>query len=162
MTDVLTVTQVVNTITTEDGDTTTVSSPAVTITGLAAQGPDGPPGPAGATTLACTAGEDVSGNRMVTYDALSAVVYASSASASAHAVLGMTLGAALAGAAVSVQTYGKVVEPSWSWTALAPVYLGTDGALSQTPPITGYCVRLGFALDAHTLMLAIEPALKLA
>lgn len=125
-------------------------------------GTPGPIGPAGTATLSCVAGAILSGNRMVTYDALSTVVYASSADASAHAVLGMTLGAALAGAAVSVQTYGKIVEPSWSWTPLEPVYLSTDGTLSQTAPITGYCVRLGFALDAHTLMLAIEPALKLA
>jgi hypothetical protein len=128
-------------------------------------GPRGPPGqtgPTGATTLSCTAGAALSGNRMVTYDANSAVVYASSADATAHAVLGMTLGAALLGAAVSVQTYGEVVEPSWSWIPLEPVYLSTNGTLSQTAPVTGYCVRLGFALDARTLMLAVEPALKLA
>lgn len=158
----VTVTQETATITVNDGTTVTASKPVVTITSVAKQGPEGIPGPSGAATLACTAGANLSGDRIVTYDSSGKVVYASCDAVSALTVLGITLAAAAADDSVSVQSYGQISEPSWSWIPLEPVYLSTNGTITQTAPTSGYCVRLGWAVDAHTLMLAIEPALKLA
>lgn len=63
--------------------------------------------------------------------------------------LWLTLGAALAGDAVLVLALGDHVEPSWSWAAGAPLYLGAAGVLTQTPPtLVGgatFIIRVGSA-----------------
>lgn len=158
----VTVIQQKQTISVSGGPTIEATHPIITVTGIAGQGPEGIPGPSGATTLLCVAGVNLSGGRIVTYNDAAKVVYASSDGSSALTVLGITLGAAAEDDNVSIQTYGQVTEPSWSWIPLEPVYLSTNGTITQSAPASGYCVRLGWAVDAHTLMLAIEPALKLA
>jgi hypothetical protein len=49
-------------------------------------------------------------------------------------LIGMTLSAAVAGDTVSVQRYGVIEEPSWSWTPGLPVYLGHAGVPTQSLP----------------------------
>ena len=164
MTDV-SVTQNVSTIAVSTGETIEVITPDIHVTGTAEQGPEGiqgEPGPSGATTVTGTAGAILSGHRIVTYDASGNLVYASSADTSALSVFGLLLNAAALGDDVTVQTYGKVTEPSWTWTPLEPLYLSTNGTLTQTAPTTGYLVRLGYAVSATSIMLAVEPALRLA
>lgn len=110
--------------------------------------------------VASVAGEDLSGHRMVRIESGSAW-YASNADQShAGKVAGITTGAAVATDPVSVQTQGLMTEPSWSWTP-GPVYLGADGALTQTPPTSGFLLIVGRAIDTTKLLIGIQtPVLR--
>lgn len=111
---------------------------------IAEQGPSGPPGPqgpagldggvTGQVTLERVAGEDLSGHRGVVAAADGTVVYASNLDAQNHRPVWITTGAALTGETVTVVASGSMTEPSWSWAAGVPVWLGTNGTLTQTLP----------------------------
>lgn len=89
--------------------------------------------PAG-TVQTLTAGATVSGQRVVSSRADGTVQYASAATLSdATRQLWITLGAASIGDPVQCLAFGYVTEAGWSWTD-APIFLGLNGVLTQTPP----------------------------
>jgi hypothetical protein len=48
----------------------------------------------------------------------------------------MTTMAAGAGEQVQMLAFGAFVEPSWDWVPHMPIYLGSNGAMTQVPPST--------------------------
>jgi hypothetical protein len=94
-------------------------------------------GPAGVSPAFLTkvAGAALSGHRIVRLNVSGEAIYASNATAAdAGMTVGLTTAAASLGANIVIQTYGEITEPTWNWTADLPIYLGADGALTQTPP----------------------------
>jgi hypothetical protein len=77
----------------------------------------------------------------------------------AAGVLGLTVSAALPGAPVTVRTFGRVDDSGWAWdTGAAPgLYVGTNGALTQTAPATGFTLRVGFVQAADVAFIRIDP-----
>lgn len=134
------------------------AEPEVLVVATGDQGPPGPPGapgPAGGASIQRLAGETLSSLRMV-YE-LNGQVYLLSAADAAHIdlLLGLALTAAPAGTATNIQLIGAVDDAAWSWTP-GPVWLGTNGALTQAPPTSGFDVRLGAAVSATRVILNIE------
>lgn len=82
--------------------------------------------------------------------------YAEPVGGSEDSVVGITTGAAAAGAKVSVRTFGQLSETSWSWTPNEPIYLAANGLLSQSPPTTGAVVVLAHALSSTSLFIRIQ------
>ena len=115
----------------------------------------------GAQVVSYIAGVALGGHRMVVLDASQQAQYASSATpAHISIVLGMTTGAAIAGAPVQIQTGGEITEPSWSWSLGSPVYLGVNGLLTQTPPSSGFSLVIGFPISATVLFINLrEPVI---
>lgn len=115
-------------------------NPDVRVAEIGIPGPPGPPGKdgqGGALVFSYPAAVAISGHRLVMLDRDARLVYASAGSlAHADRVLGVTTAAAAAGDLVAVQRGGEMTEPSWSWALDLPIYLGLDGALTQTPPAT--------------------------
>lgn len=114
----------------------------------------GPPGPAGQsdaiefTRIAATA---VSGHRVVSPLADGTIAYISN-NGQPTSIAWVTTHAALAGEPVSLIVLGAVSEPSWSWTPGEIVWLGMDGMLTQTTPVSGrYLLRVGYAESPTTL-----------
>jgi len=105
-------------------------------------GRDGMDGATGAATIHRTAGEALGGHRVVAVNAIGQAVYASSNSTLIP--IGITLGAASAGADVAIQIAGEMKEPSWSWDVASPIFLGADGVLTQSPPGLGMLVFVGY------------------
>lgn len=124
------------------------------------EGPAGPPGPAGGNVLALPAATVLGGHRVVRSTGDGRCGYASAANPlHGDDVLGVTLGAASAGADANVQVAGEIVEPSWAWVPQEPVFLGLDGQLTQTPPDdpdAAFVLVIGFATAPTRLMLRIE------
>ena len=116
-------------------------------------GRQGVPGPPGGTAFTTTAGEALGGHRCVLLDAAGSAFYAD-CSVPAHfgRLAGITQGAAAAGDSTTIVKSGVMVEPSWSWTANAPVFLGHTGLLTQTAP-SGFQQVVGVALSATTLFI---------
>lgn len=106
----------------------------------------------------------LSGHRVVTPQADGQLNYASNDNA-AHlaAPLWITVGAASPGASVDVLLFGLMIEPSWSWTP-GPVYLGTNGVLTQTPPAAPgavFIVQVGTATSPTSLFVDRAPSIKI-
>lgn len=127
---------------------------------VAVPGPPGPPG-VGAESLSTTAttAAVLSGHRVVTMST-GGLEYASAANI-AHATgpLWLTTGAWGSGVEATVITRGIVTEPSWSWTP-GPLWLGTNGALSQSIPAGAAFVRqVATVVDSTTIEFSPHPAI---
>jgi len=113
------------------------------------------------------AGQDLGGHRVVAMAGDASAIYADCAVAShAGRLLGLTTGAASAGAPCIVAGATEVVEePSWSWTADAPVYLGHDGLLTQTVPAAPdalFSLVVGVALTPTKVLVSLREPLFLS
>jgi hypothetical protein len=100
---------------------------------------------------------NLSGHRAVRAVAAGAVAYASSsAPQDANLVLGITTGAAMNGTVAAVQVSGEMTEPSWNWVVSAPIFLGADGVLTQTPAVSGFSIVLAVAIKSDTIVIGIK------
>lgn len=132
--------------------------------GIGPQGPAGPAGPAGgAEDIQRTASIPISGHRVVAADPTTVLKYASNTSlAECKGIIGITTGAASAGQPATIRLNGELTEPTWSFTPGELVYLSTSGGLTQTIPITGVLLVLGFAETANTMFIDIKSPIVLA
>lgn len=126
------------------------------------QGPPGPPGligPSGGSALSVTAGQDIGGHRLVLLNAQGDAIYADARQLShAEVVVGLTVFAAVQGHSIDIVRVGIVEEPSWSWVADQPVYLGLDGVPTQTlPPGALFGLVVGFPIAPTRLFMSIKP-----
>lgn len=127
-----------------------------------APGEDGAPGIAGGVVVLCTAGEALGGHRVVVLNADAEAVYASNAVPDhLHKVLGLTTGAVTLGAEATVQTGGEMIEPTWAWTLDAPIFLGENGLLTQTPPVSGFMLVVAFPVTATKIFIKLREPLAL-
>lgn len=137
-----------------------------TLVRVAAPGPQGPAGVAEqirAPTL--TADGALSGHRAVRPTGAGTVEYAENQTAAhAHGPLWVTTAAAADGAPVTAIAYGTVTEPSWTWTAGQPVFLGAGGALTQTAPTAPtaeFLTVVGIATATEALFVNPAPPILL-
>lgn len=61
-----------------------------------------------------------------------------------------------AGTEATVQFTGAIENEDWTWDPQGRIYLGSDGALTQTKPTSGRILTVGFALTATMLLIAPE------
>lgn len=113
---------------------------------LPAAAPAPAPSPAEAVTVQVTAGEALGGHRAVALNASGQAVYASPGR-----VMGVTQGAAAAGAPVVITCLGLLTEPTWAWVPDAPVYVTPGGVLTQAVPTAGTLHIVGTAMSATAL-----------
>ncbi len=149
----------VNQVVEIDKDTFIVeSTPEINVVTVGEQGPAGPAN----SFITKTASVAIGGHRVVVLNASEQAIYAdSSITAHADKVLGVSTGAADAGASVQVQTYGEMVEASFSFTPELAVYASTNGLMTQTPPASGFKRGIGFALAATKLFIDLrEPVIR--
>lgn len=106
--------------------------------------------------LNLTAGQALSALRVVRLVGGSAVYANSSDAAQAGQAVGVTTQAAAFGAVVSVRRDGRISDSSWNWTYGNPVYFNSAGALTQSPPTTGFIQVVGYPLGATELIVNFE------
>lgn len=108
-----------------------------------------------------TAAQPLEKNRAV-YLAADGLRYADPADVdNADAVLGITTHSAAVGQGVLVQTAGEITDVAFAWTPREPMYLGAAGTMTQTSPVAGVHVELGFALTAGAAFIRIQRAIYL-
>lgn len=104
------------------------------------QGPQGPvgvqgPGGEGGSLIYKLAGEALGAYRAVVMSSTTEVVRASNTDAThRNRVLGITEIAAASGDQIRIRRVGEITFAGWAWTPNAPIFVGTSGALTQTPP----------------------------
>lgn len=106
------------------------------------------------------------GHRVVCFDPLFEFIYASNDNpAHVGAAVGVTTGAANAGSIATAQTMGALTESSWAWVPRLPVYLGTNGLLTQSvPTIAGgaaFLQQIGVPVSATELLINIQLPIRL-
>jgi hypothetical protein len=125
-------------------------------------GPQGVPGERGAdSTIQETAVTSLGGHRVVR-GSLGGLRLASAGSLSdAGSAIGITTGAAEAGQPATFQPSGIMTESSWAWTP-GPIFLGSNGALTQSPPAAAFEQQVAIAISATRIVVQIEPPILLA
>lgn len=135
--------------------------PEITLLDVGTQGPPGTPGELGAAYVEFPAAVALGGHRAVRLQAGEAIYADNTVLADANVVLGITRGAAAAGALAQIQFGGLMTEPSWAWTPDLPVFCAAAGALTQTPPITGFSLIVGIATRPTQILIGAKSPIVL-
>lgn len=107
----------------------------------------------GGDTVAVTAAENLGGHRIVTVEGY----YASKDTATdKNKVLGMTTGAVSSGSEATVQVSGFIEESSWNWNVDLPVFLSTNGQLTQSAITSGFSLIVGKPRTATNMFISIS------
>lgn len=115
----------------------------------------GLPGPAGdGTTFTLVADQSIGGHRVVRSTATGCDYADSSILSHLGKVVGITNAATSAGQSVKIWPTGKITEPTFNFS-IGPVYLSTNGTLTQTIPASGFIQQIGVATSATTLVIQI-------
>jgi hypothetical protein len=127
---------------------------------VALPGPQGIQGPS-TTTITRTTAHALSGHRAVTADNDGLATYASCDDPNQISrPVWLTTGAWGDGVPATLTTDGAVTEPTWNWTPGLPIWLGLNGALTQTIPEEAVFIReLGEVIDPQTI--AFRPQLPI-
>ena len=112
--------------------------------------------PASPLVVTHAAGETLSGHRVVIVSGGLAYHADSTDPADASRVVGITTGAATAGAPAMIQTFGEMTEPSWNWSDGA-IFFDALGRLTQTPPETGFLQIVASAVSSTTIFISLQP-----
>lgn len=137
----------------------------VEIVAVAEQGPPGrpgDPGPAGGSFLQRVASETLSALVVVWEDEFGRVRALDSTDEDhIFLLLGIATTAASAGNYLNVQRSGAIEDDAWSWSAGQRIYLGVHGALTATPPNSGFDVLIGTALSPKRIALNLQDPIEL-
>lgn len=110
------------------------------------QGPAGPAGPDGTSAVTKVAAGAIGGQRVVIGNTDGTVRYADATDLTdLGRVLGVTQTAAADGEPVNVIVRGYYEEPTWTWNTTLPLYVGSNGLITQTAPTVGFSQIIGFA-----------------
>jgi hypothetical protein len=142
----------------------TTTTDTVTTIEYISVGPQGPPGTGGGSSdLSIVAAVALGGHRIVVPDENGKAIYADNTILShANKVLGMTTGAVAESGTATVRIEGEITESSWTWTLDIPVWLSTNGLMTQTPPTTGFSLIIGFPISATKLFIDIREPIFLS
>jgi hypothetical protein len=104
------------------------------------------------------AGQALSGHRVIALDANGLAVYADNTSPLALSAVGFSSGAAELGSAFSLVSSGSLEYPPADLTPDQPVFLSTEGFITQTPPQTHWLRAIGVAVAPGLLSVDIGQA----
>lgn len=81
----------------------------------------------------------------------------------AYTVIGMTTEAVSAGEKPTILYEGPYTDSGWSWNMAADVslFLDANGQITQTPPNSGFLLRVGFATSAQSIFLHLSEPVTL-
>jgi hypothetical protein len=149
---------------TEERQTVQVSAEHVTVVHPASVGLQGPPGEVGDLLAAgYIAGEPLGGQRVVIVWIDGQLYYADSTNpAHFNRVLGITVGAIDIGASGNIRIGGFMTEPTWNWQPDKFIYLGTNGLLTQNPPVSGFLLEIGQPISPTKILVDIKFPMFLA
>jgi len=78
-----------------------------------------------------------------------------------QSLIGVTVSKGELGIDIPVRFLGKVSNENWTWIMDQPIFLGTNGELTQEVPTTGFIKVIGNPSDNHTIWVNPETSIKL-
>lgn len=120
---------------------------------LATPGPKGGTGIKGdpGNLIICKAAYSIGGHRVVSINSDNEAEYPSNISRA----VGLTTNAATTGDYLNIQTSGLISEISWNWIPEKAIYFLSDGTLTQTVPISGTLLQIGFAVSSTEMFIKL-------
>ena len=111
-----------------------------------------------------TASTDINGHRVLAVDDDGKVLHADNTILwHRHNILGISKQAVSAGNQVEIAIEGdELTETSWNWDTQLPIYLSTDGLLTQTIPSNGFIVIVAETITSTTIRIKINNSIILA
>ena len=116
-------------------------------------GPQGRPG-MDSVDLPLVAAVAIGGQRVVATDEQGMAVYADNLTRY-KTVIGISTGAAIQGAVVTVKPFGRLEDSSWNWTPGKGLFLDQNGIIVQDAPSAGAIVPLGFVVTPMRIFISI-------
>jgi len=124
-------------------------------------GPQGPTGPAGAAEdLAITAGENISARKVVFLQSGEVFTASSDIISNASEALGMSVAAISVTQLVTIRSSGELTGFA-GLSVDSPLYLSTDGSLTQVPPSAGVILQMGVAISSTKVLINIKQPIGL-
>ena len=123
------------------------------------QGVKGDIGPTAGSAMNVTATSALGGNRAITI-VNNNIVYASSDTPNSNGVIGFTARAVVTGEVIDIITANDLGGFS-GLTAGQPIYLSTNGTITQTVPTSGVLQVLGSALSDTKINIKIQPSIEI-
>jgi hypothetical protein len=117
-------------------------------------GPQGRPG-MDSVDFFLVAAIPIGGQRVVATDDQGKAVYADNLTRY-KSVIGISTGAAIQGAVVTVKPFGRLEDPCWNWNPEKGLFLGINGLIVQDVPDTGAIVPLGHVAGAGAIFITIN------
>lgn len=135
--------------------------------GIGPQGPPGPAGPSGTpgTSLVVTktAGETISAGKAVYLDTATVVKLADHSVVARQKCIGVAKTAATIGNPIEIIVDGAFEDAIFSgFTINEPIWVGTSGTLTQTPPTSGVLLEAGYYLGENKIEIEIKRPIILA
>jgi len=118
------------------------------------KGEKGDTGPSGASSsYIYTAGEILGGHRAIIID--NNLAYYADCTNLSHInkPIGISNNASALGGEVTVVFFGEMEEVSWNWDIDKPIWISTNGLLTQTTPVTGFLCIIAFPVTATKIFI---------
>ena len=116
-------------------------------------GPQGRPG-MDSVDLSIMAAVAIGGQRVIATDEQGMADYADNLTRY-KTVIGISTGAAIQGAVVTVKPFGMLEDSSWNWDSVKGLFLGQNGLIVQEAPDTGAILSLGHVAGAEAIFIII-------
>lgn len=129
------------------------STPVITVEMLGS-GPPGPPGPAGGSTVTYPAGQNLSSGRVVIIDGGEAFYFQNTTAAHMGRAFGITTTSATTGNNVTIQVTGIVNDAAFTFAPDNELWIGADGEIFDSIPLTGIIVqKAGVAVENDKMLI---------
>jgi len=116
-------------------------------------GPQGRPG-MDSVDFMIEASMAIGGQRVIATDEQGMAVYADNLTRY-KTVIGISTGAAIQGAVVTVKPFGRLEDSSWNWNPGKGLFLDQNGVVVQDAPSAGAIVPLGFVVTPTRIFISI-------
>lgn len=133
----------------------------VTRNGLARARPSSasPSAGAGSVFAGYMTGDDVSAHRALAFDSSSLVIHAQPGGGR-YVFAGISTASAVAGTRVETIVSGPLEDATWGWVAGSPIFVTSNGVLTQIEPTTGIRHQVGVALSDKSMIVSPQPPSK--
>lgn len=98
----------------------------------------------------------ISGHRAVCVMSDGLVHYADADTVSTAGILGITTAAAGTGELIPIRTAGELQHNGWIWSIGDPVFVGSNGMLTQSPAGSEYVAMVGIAISEDTINIEVQ------
>ena len=102
------------------------------------------------------AGEYLSGHRAIKIENNKAYYASNEIFSDKYKVIGISKGASIINEDCIITTYGEMSEPSWNWIEGLPIYLSSNGLLTQTVPVSNYILQIATVISSTKIFINIK------
>lgn len=105
--------------------------------------------------------ENISALKLVRAINESEIVLAEPTTYNESKVLGVTLQGGVTTDEVEVLLFGKLEDPSFNFPLNEPLFLTTNGTITDVPPVTGFSANIGYSLGLGAIFINVQEQVEL-